>query len=522
MTTLLPTPRGFFFTIAATFGLSPLLQAEVKLPALFSDHMVLQSGQEAPVWGWAAPGEAVTVSFGKTTAQSKAGPDGRWTVKLGTLEPSSTPGEMMVRGDGPAIRIRDVLVGEVWLASGQSNMAFLFSRGEYPAAEKAAATHPGLRMFTVKAHATRQTQTECGGEWVVCSPESVDHFSAVAYFFGRDLHKELGRPVGMINSSWGGTDIAAWTSAEAQQVNATLKANMAAWEEKAKTYDPAKAKAAYQKATTAWKARAAKAAKDGSPAPKKPRVQAEPARDPNHPANLYNGMIAPLIPYALKGAIWYQGEHNCSSLEKATLYSVQLPMLISDWRKRWGYDLAFAWVQLPNFEQSGFRPLVREAMLKSLAAKNTGMAVTLDVGEAHDNHPKNKAAVARRLSYWALGTQYQVKVPAVSGPLPTGHEVRGDAIVIQFNHTEGGLKTLDGAPLKGFQIAGADKVWHAAEAIVEGGGVKVTSAKVAAPVAVRHAWDDNPQMNLCNGAGLPASPFRTDDWTVESTEAAAK
>jgi hypothetical protein len=213
----------------------------------------------------------------------------------------------------------------------------------------------------------------------------------------------------------------------------------------------------------------------------------------------------------MQGAIWYQGEHNCSTLEKAKLYATQLPLLIQDWRARWGKELPFAWVQLPNFEQKGFRPVVREAMLKSLNVKNTGMAVTIDVGEANDNHPKNKPEVGRRLSLWALGTVYGVEVPAISGPLPLIREVRGSTIAVTFKHTNEGL-VAKGGELKGFQIAGPDKVWKPAQAKIVGDEVILSNPEVSTPAAARYAWSANPEASLYNGAGLPASPFRTDDW----------
>ncbi|HAX43739.1 MAG TPA: sialate O-acetylesterase [Prosthecobacter sp.] len=486
--------------------------ADVTLPALFSDHMVMQADVNAPVWGWADAGEEVTVSLAGHQATARTGADGRWRTNLPPMKSRAEPLTLTVEGKNKLV-IQDVLIGEVWLASGQSNMAFQFSRGQYAQAETEAAALPQVRMFTVKAQSTRAPQERCEGAWVVATPETVGAFSAVAWFFGKELHGRLGAPVGMINSSWGGTDIAAWTSEEAQAGVPALKEAMEAWKARAAAFDAAKAEAAHEKRLAAWKEAVRKAKAEGRPAPRGPRKEAHPDVSQNRPANLFNGMISPLIPYALRGAIWYQGEHNCATVEKASLYATQLPLLIQDWRARWDKELAFAWVQLPNFEQTAPRPLVREAMLKSLSVPNTGMAVTIDAGEANDNHPKDKKTVGGRLALWALAKVYGADVPAWSGPLPAGHEVRGGEVVLGFEHTTGGLAAR-GGELRGFMIAGTDKVWKPGTARIEGGKVVVSSAEVAAPVAVRYSWASNPDGNLFNGAGLPASPFRTDDWEI--------
>ncbi|HEX3655019.1 MAG TPA: sialate O-acetylesterase [Pirellulales bacterium] len=486
------------------------VRADVKLPGIFSDHMVLQASAAVPVWGWAEPGENVTVSIAGQSQTCQADKDGKWTVKLSQLKPNDEPQTVTVQGKN-TVTVNDVLVGEVWLASGQSNMAFLVSRGMNAEEEKSAANFPHLRMFTVTRSPQRTPQADCTGQWEACSPETVGNFSAVAYFFGRELHQRLGVAVGLINSSYGGTDIAAWTSLDAQSKSPELQAQIDKWVRADAAYDFAQAKATDEKQLAAWKKKVAQAKAAGKPAPRKPSQSGQPGQDPNFPANLYNGMIAPLIPYALRGAIWYQGEHNTSRLELAELYAQQLPLLVEDWRSRWGSDFPFAWVQLPNFERKDFRPLVREAMLQSLRVKKTGMAVTVDIGEPNDNHPKNKQEVGRRLALWALGTVYGQKVPATSGPLPAGRKIRGSEVVLSFEHTDGGL-VAKGGELKGFQIAGEDKVWKPAQAKIEGTEVVVSNPEVKQPVAVRYAWASNPDGNLYNGAGLPASPFRTDDW----------
>ncbi|MDZ4287254.1 MAG: sialate O-acetylesterase [Prosthecobacter sp.] len=500
------------FPVTILCLLATWARADVKLPAIFSDHMVLQAGAEVPVWGWAEPGEAVTVSVADQTMTATTDAQGKWTAKLGKLKAGDEPQTLTIKGANTLV-VKDVLVGEVWLASGQSNMAFTFKSGAYPERMSQEANLPKIRVFTVKQHSTRTPQTNCEGSWIIASPETVGNFSAVAYFFGQELHNELKAPVGMVVSSWGGTDIAAWTSEEVQTPNPALKAQLEAWKASEKTYDPVKAKALNDKQIEAWNKKVAAAKKAGNSFPRKPSLKRQPSLDQNHPGNLYNGMIAPLIPYALRGAIWYQGEHNCSSVEKAKLYATQLPLLVQDWRTRWGQEFPFAWVQLPNFEQAAFRPLVREAMLKSLAIKNTGMAVTIDIGEAKDNHPKNKPEVGRRLSLWALGTVYGKAVPAISGPLPLIREVRENHIAVTFKHANEGL-VAKGAELKGFEIAGADRVWKPATAKIAGDEVLISNPEVPKPAAVRYSWASYPDGNLYNGAGLPASPFRSDDWEV--------
>jgi hypothetical protein len=496
---------------------------DLRLPALFSDHMVVQNNAYVPVWGWAEPGDEITVTLADQTAATTTVSDGTWRVRLNRMKTTTEPQKLVVKGR-TSVTVNDVLIGEVWLASGQSNMAFKFNRGEYPAEETAAANLPHVRMFTVKQNSSRTPVNDCEGSWVVSTPESVQEFSAVAYYFGRDLHQKLHTPVGMINASWGGTDIAAWTSEPAQAAVPALKAKLDEWLTQDKAFDPVKAKSNLDQRNARWKLAVAKAKEaNAGKLPAKPRAETNPATHQNHPANLFNGMIAPLVPYAIRGAIWYQGEHNCATVEKGELYATQLPLLIKNWREQWRSNLAFAWVQLPGFERSPYRPLVCEAMLKALSVPNTGMAITVDVGEAKDNHPKNKKAVGERLSLWARARVYRQKVPAYSGPLPAGHEVKGSDVTLKFDHAQTGLKA-HGDKLTGFQIAGADKQWKPAQARIVGRTVLVSSPDVQEPVAVRYGWAPIPDGNLFNAAGLPASPFRTDDWKEPepTTETPAK
>ena len=446
--TLLTHPKLAAATLVAFATVLPA-RADVKLPAIISDHMVLQQGKAAPLWGWADPGEEVSVSIAGQTKTTRAGDTGKWSIKLKSLS-AGGPHQLVVKGKNE-ILISDVLVGEVWLGSGQSNMAQPAQEARDFATTKAESDQPHIRMFKVESRGSTKAQADCTGAWKVCSPETIGRFSAVLYFFGRQLHDTLKVPLGLINSSVGGTQIELWISPEAQ-------------------------------------------------------------KDERREGELFNGKIAPLIPYTIAGAIWYQGEANAKSPEQARLYRDQLPTLIKDWRTRWGYDFPFAWAQLPNFtgRAEGWC-LVREGQLKSLAVPTTGMAITVDIGDAGNIHPKNKQETARRLSLWALGTVYGKKVPTTSGPLPTSQKFRSDEVVLSFSHADSGLVAKNG-DLKGFIIAGSDHQWLPAQAKIKGKQVIVSNSAVKNPVAVRYGWQDDPDCNLYNGAGLPASPFRTDDW----------
>ncbi|MBI3881697.1 MAG: sialate O-acetylesterase [Verrucomicrobia bacterium] len=520
---------------AAAFCLGPLsASADVKLPAIFSDHMVLQCDVEVPVWGWAEPGEQVTVTVtagANKTSESKSATEtrvtstarssaqthsvtadasGKWTVKLSKLHAGDHV-TLTVNGKN-SITISDVLVGEVWLGSGQSNMALTVNRAKDYEQEQKAANLPEVRMFKEESAAATTEQTEGKGNWVICAPDTVGGFSAALFFFGREIHKSLGVPVGLINSSVGGTPIESWIAPETQRASAELKPffDTAAKDKAGVVTEAAKKK--YEKDLAKWTEDAKQARAEKQKAPKKPLNPADVKARKGNIGGLFNGKIAPLIPYAIRGALWYQGEAN-SAPTKAVFYEAQLKLLVTDWRARWGYEFPMAWAQLPNFDGGTVRdwPLVREAMLKTLALPKTGMGINIDIGEAKNIHPANKQEVGRRLSLWALGTVYGKKVPATSGPLPAGHLVHGGEIILSFSHTDGGLVAKDGA-LKGFVVAGDDKQWKPATARIEGDKVIVPAPDVKAPLAARYAWENFPTCNLYNGASLPATPFRTDDW----------
>ncbi|HEX8312240.1 MAG TPA: sialate O-acetylesterase [Chthoniobacteraceae bacterium] len=491
---------------------STVASADVRLPALISDHMVLQQESAATVWGWADPQEKVSVSFAGQKLDTAADPEGKWRVQFGALK-AGTSGELVIAGTN-TVTIRDVLVGEVWLGSGQSNMEWSVAASANPQEEIAAANYPQIRMFRVNRVPHLEPQSNCEGKWEVCTPKTAPRFSAVAYYFGRKLHQDLKVPVGLIHSSWGGTPAEYWTPASVLAAGPEFKPILESWERVKAAYPEAKAK--YDAAMVTWKEAAEKAKAEGAKPPNGPHAprggDAEGA-----PGSLFNGMIAPLIPYGIQGVIWYQGESNAS---QAALYRKLFPTMIMSWRQLWGSELPFLFVQLANFNARNVAPTgqpeesqwaeLREAQLMTLELPRTAMAVAIDIGEGGDIHPKNKQDVGRRLALAAEATVYFQEVES-SGPLFSGSQIEEGKVRLSFRHAEG-LKPATGDKLKGFAIAGEDQKFVWADAEIQGDHVVLSSAEVAKPVAVRYGWADNPEVNLVNEAGLPASPFRTDTW----------
>ena len=497
------------FAILVLVALSDAALAQApRLAALFSDHMVLQREKSVPVWGWAQPGTDLTISFAGQSVSAKSDQSGLWKASLAPLSASSAPRELTVKAGATVVAtVRDVLVGEVWLGSGQSNMAMTVNRcADYPK-EQQSANFPLIRMFREESPASEKPRENAKGTWSVCSPQTVGGFSGTLYFFGRELHRELKVPVGLINSSVGGTPIESWVAAEAQLATPELKPIVESKAKSDATFDPAKAKQNHEKALIKWKADSDKAKASGQVEPRKPIDPVEARARKGGPGGLFNGKIHPLIPYALRGVTWYQGEANTGPAE-AEYYQHYLKALITDWRKRWNEQLPFAWVQLPNFKRDEKNwPVVREGMMKTLALPRTGMAITIDIGDPKDIHPANKQDVGKRLALWALSTVYGSKVESYSGPIPANHAIKGATISISFHHAEGGL-TAKGGELKEFEVAGTDGVWKPAKAAIIGTTVQVSSTEVAMPVGVRYGWSSNPDCRLFNAAGLPASPFR--------------
>jgi len=491
-------------------------EAEVRLASIFQDHMVVQRDGVIPVWGWAAEGEEVTVHFAGKSVTATPGAAGRWTAQLAPTS-AGGPYTLVVEGTN-TVTVSDVLVGEVWLCSGQSNMAMNVRGAMNAEQEAAAADYPQIRMATLARKTAREPKADCElKEWVVCSPQTVPAFSATAYYFGRHVHRDLGVPVGLINASWGGTCVEAWTSKKALQRIPSGRELFEQYMGRIEAYDPGATKAAYEKQLEAWPARVKTAKEAGRKPPRKPSPPVDPADDQNHPSNLYNSMIAPLVPYAIRGTIWYQGERNSNAVKDAYDYRFELPALITDWRDAWGRgDFPFLFVQLPNFggKQPDALALNRESMLHTMqTVPNTGMAVTIDVGDTKDIHPKNKQAVGERLGIAAMKLAYGADIVPF-GPIFRSMTVTGSQAVLTFDHVGDGLEARHG-DLREFVMAGEDRTFVVASADVTGPDTVTVSADgIEQPVAVRYAWTSDPKCNLFSKGGLPATPFRTDTWQI--------
>src|SRR6266540_1597346 len=633
------------------------VQAEVHVPSIVGDNMVLQQGRKARVWGTAQPGESVTVTFAGQTERTIADGQGHWQIFLGPRN-AGGPFVLTIAGSN-TLTFKNVLVGDVWICSGQSNMEFPLVNATGGAEAMAQANYPEIHLFTVQKNTAALPLDDIKGHWVVTTPEQVGQFSAVGYFFGRELYQRLKTPLGLIHTSWGGTPAEAWTSHDALASAPDLRPSLdrapqrrenyeralAEWERNNLYQDPGNKGEALGYADPALNAadwtrmnlpqffETAGLVIDGAvwfrkeielpgswtgkdlelkltaiddfdityfngtrvgatgndtpnsylvprrynvPAslvhsgrnviavrvfdrageggfgrtdlmslapvgaketdaislagpwnykvelalePKKPDYGSRPElpgpANQNSPSVLYNAMIAPLAPYAIRGAIWYQGESNAG---RAYQYRTLFPTMIRDWRAAWGQgNFPFYFVQLANWHPVQSEPgdsewaELREAQTMTLHEPNTGMAVIIDIGEPDDIHPRNKLDVGKRLAAWALAETYHQKVES-SGPLYDSFSVKDDKIQVKFKHLDGGLKTSDGGPPKGFAVAAADHKFVWAEASIEGDTVVVWNKDVTHPVAVRYAWADNPVCNLYNQAGMPASPFRTDDW----------
>lgn len=476
-----------------------IAQADVKLPNVFGDHMVLQQGQKNKVWGLADAGEAVTVSIDQQSHKVAAGADGKWQIMLDPL-PVGGPYELKVAGKNE-IKLTDVLVGEVWICSGQSNMQWSVNASNDPDLERATAKYPKLRMINFPQVGTQEPVWTHDRKWMVCTPENVGNFSAVGYFFGRQLHQTLDVPIGLINNAWGGSACEAWIRRDLLANDEKYKPMMDRW--------------------AAMEAQYAELTAKGNDLTEDQKKQLNGLRGQmggNHrPSNIYNGVLKSHLGYGIKGAIWYQGESNAG---RAYQYRDLFPLMIQNWRDEWGQgDFPFYWVQLADFTAEKPEPgdsdwaELREAQTMTMARlSNTGEAVIIDIGEGKDIHPMNKVDVGRRLARWALAKDYGVKIPYHS-PQYKSMEKQGNKIILTFDHVDGGWRPFDVAEPRGFAIAGDDKkfVWASAK-ILPDGKIEVSSASVAEPASVRYGWANNPVVNMYSRAGLPMTPFRTDDW----------
>ena len=511
--------RSSFLCAVALLAVHGPAAAEVHLPAVFADHMVLQRGAKVPVWGAAAYGERVVVTFAgqeKHAAVDKA--TGRWMVYLDPLPPGG-PHELVVRGNGTARRFADVLVGDVWLAGGQSNMTFAVKSAKDAEAELRRADLPRVRLFTAHHILATAPQTDCPGQWEVCGPRSAAGFSAVAFYFGRELHERTGVPIGLMSVNWGATSVQFWMSPAAVR-SLGDDGYLARYRDEA-----TQAGVPDPDLDALLRSRMRKLAEWGGG--QKPAADARLEAPPEAlgyfpsykrmPCGGYNGMIAPVAPFALKGVIWYQGESNTNWPDQ---YARVFETLVADWRRAWDRpDLPFLTVQLANFKPQKPEPSdggwarLREAQAKALRIPHTGMAVAIDVGEAAEIHPKNKQEVGRRLVLAARSVAYGEK-GEYTGPTFAGMTPDEPAVRLKFAHTGGKLAAPGGKPT-GFSVAGADKRFVWADATIDGDTVVVRSGRVPNPVAVRYAWADNPKCDLVGGDGLPAAPFRTDDWPAD-------
>ncbi|MEI8292620.1 MAG: sialate O-acetylesterase [bacterium] len=479
------------------------LWADVKPNAIFSDGAVLQRGVAIPVWGTAEPGEKIQVSLDGQTASTTADSEGNWRVQLPAHD-AGGPFEMKISGNNSLV-IGNVLIGEVWICSGQSNMEWPLSKAANAASEIPLAENPNLRGFYVPRNASDKPEQNITGRWLASSPAKVGVFSAVGYFFGRDLSKELGVPVGLIMSSVGGSPAEAWTRREAlagQMPEVLLEQEKAVANHSAAL---AKYQAGEPRLLEDWAAACEQAKAAGQPEPRKPAPPQDPQTSGKRPSGLFNAMIHPLIPFAIRGVIWYQGEGNN---DRALAYQKLFPLLISDWRSQWGQgDFPFLFVQIaPNKDMS---PEIREAQfLVWKRTPNTAMIVTTDVGDANDIHPTRKEPVGQRLALAARALAYGAKIE-YSGPVFESVQFDGPRAIVTFSHVGGGLVAKDGE-LKGFIMAGADGKFAPAKALIKGSTVVVTADGVTKPAAVRYGWANVPNGNLFNEAGLPASPFRSD------------
>ena len=556
-----PTIRSIALLLIL-IGISASLQAAAKPMTLFTDGMVLQREAILPVWGTATPGEEVTVEFSGQKKSAKADDKGIWMVKLDPLTASSSPSEMTVSAGASKTKVSNVLVGDVFLAGGQSNMGSPLFAAHNAAEVLPQTTDDKLRFFNVTKKTAAEPQTDVAGQWQSSDPTNAKGFSAVAYFFAREIRTKENIPVGVVSAPWGGTPIETWMSMVSIKVAPALTNVIAKWDKAVVDYNKVKAdpklesdyladldkwtkevKPAFDATMKAWNDdKAAGKPLGEKPKPSRPEPSnpdpmgpPSPSRRPSTPSVAYNAMIAPLSPFTLKGVLWYQGEANAGrGLEYRTLF----PRLIQGWRKQWGVDFPFLFVQLPMNGKDPVpvakdgEPYLREAQFMTLSEPKTAMAITIDIGDPNNVHPGDKLDVGKRLSLLARRDIYGEKVDA-SGPLYQGFKIEGDKIRISFKETAKGLKPgqapwcakgvepLPTDKLIGFVIAGSDRNWVEADAVIQGNDVIVSSKTIANPVAVRYGWAHSPRCNLYNSEGLPASTFRTDDWDSTSGTSAS-
>ncbi len=504
---------AFVFKTLAIIVLASSCSARMKLAPLFTDHMVLQQNARVPVWGWAEPGAEVKATGSwdtNNTIATRACQDGKWMLELPT--PSAGGPFTLIAESDSKITLEDVLIGEVWLCSGQSNMDWSVDRS-YNAEQNIAGSsnYTQIRLFQVEQQAADEPVKKVGGKWQLSSPASVEKFSAVAYSFGRHLYENLEVPIGLVQSSWGGTSAEVWTRLDYLESEPALNNTL-------KRFSPERLQQIqqnYQQQLSQWEEQEQTARHSGQRPPERPNMPGI-LRPKNQPSKLFNGMISPLVPFKFQGVIWYQGEANRHRAEE---YSIAFPLLIRSWREIFGHGpFAFYFVQLAPFNAPGNPNIavIRESQLKTMQeVKNTGMVVITDlVDDINKVHPRSKDPVGKRLALWALAKTYAIDNIVYSGPVYRAMDIQGNKIWLKFDHMLDGLK-MKGNELTHFEIAGQDRVFHKAQAVIKGEQVVVSSPEVSNPVAVRFGFHNAAKPNLFNKAGLPASPFRTDKWPVE-------
>ncbi len=495
-----------------SLALAPALRAELKLPAVIGDHMVLQQKLANPIWGWDAPGTQVTVAFAGQSHTATAGGDGKWLVKLAPVPANKTPQTLTITAGATRREITDVLVGEVWMCSGQSNMQWSLGNTYTGDLEGEGARRPALRIISVPNVGTQELKTDFRGAWAVAAPDNVKSFTAVGYLYGRYLHDILDVPVGLINNAWGGSAAEAWVRRETIERDPRFALLMENTRRQETNLTSPKGKAdtesRYQQAVE--KAKGAK-----TKAPPSPFGW---LTGNSRPGNIFAGVVNPTLGYGIKGVIWYQGESNAG---RAYEYADLFPFMIEQWRKEQGQgDFSFYWVQLADFMAEKPEPgesswaELRETQTKTLRLPNTGQAVIIDIGEGRDIHPRNKYDVASRLVRWALVKDYGLKFPYRS-PEFKSVAFAGDTATVTIDCFGSTLRAFDVTEARGFAVCGEDRKWvWATGKIVGNDKVEVSSDKVAKPIAVRYAWADNPVCNLYSADGLPVTPFRSDDFPM--------
>jgi sialate O-acetylesterase len=516
------TLRCCFCFLVGLFVSVRFTNADIRLPSVIGSHMVLQQEIPIQIWGWAEQGEEICVAFADQRAQTAVDGEGKWKITLKAMKAEEDPQKMIISGtQSHPVVLDDILLGEVWVCSGQSNMEWELWKTHSSTPEIQRADFPQIRLFHVPRNVSTQPLEDVEAEWRVCNPETARDFSAVAYYFGREIHQKLKVPVGLISTRWGGTRIEPWTPVSGFDSILELHSILEEMESEEEEYR--KTLRGFLPEFEDWIEKTHLALSQETDLPLQLKIPQHPHHDPQAPTALYNAMIHPLIPFAIRGAIWYQGESNRND---CSIYAKKMEALIKGWREAWNVgDFPFYYVQLAPYDYSYTPeevgssvpdhlrlPLIWEAQLDALKIPNTGMAVITDIGNLYDIHPRNKKDVGYRLSLWALAQTYGWKELVYSGPLYRSMNVEKDKIRIIFEHVGSGLISLDNRPLTWFEIAGQDRTFFKARAKIDKDSVLVWSEKVAEPVAVRFGWHQTAEPNLGNMEGLPASPFRTDRW----------